>query len=198
MTLMSVLRNAGAILILASAVSGNLALAAPPQTVTFAGPAIPGVCILNQQAVFTSSKVGMFANGRFKEMREAAQAAVNSEEAKINADAKALQAQKLPQEESQKRQQQLTKRFADLRAKAASESQGLEATRKDVVARIAAAAQPIIKQVYDQRKCGLLLARTSILAGNATMDITDAVISGLNVRVSTVSFDKQVSVAAKH
>jgi hypothetical protein len=101
--------------------------ATTPQT-GFGGPNIPGVCILNQQAVFNGSKVGVFANTHYKQMHDGAQTAVNAEEAKIVADAKALQAKKLQGPQLQQAQQALAKRFAELRAKAAKDSQALETT----------------------------------------------------------------------
>ncbi len=170
---------------------------AAPQTTTFGGPMIPGLCVLNQQAIFNSAKVGLSANAQYKKRRDAAQSSVHAEAAKIKADADALQTQKLPQAQMQQRQQLLAKRQEDLRARAAKESQDLEATRRNAVTKIAAAAQPIIKQVYDQKKCGMLLARTAILAGNGGMDITVAVIQVLDAKVTNVPLDKQVAAAAK-
>ncbi len=142
---------------LLSALSGILVLmlaaqtaaaAAPAPQGSFGGPAIPGVCILNQQAVFNSSKVGIFANTHYRQMRDGAQSAVNAEEAKIVADAKGLQGNKLPPAQLQQKQQALAKRFQDLRAKAAKDSQDLEATRQAAVQKIATAAQPVINQVF--------------------------------------------------
>ncbi len=184
-------------IVFALAEPGGAAFAATPQTTTFGGPVLTGVCVLNQQAIFTTSKVGVFAGRQYKQMREAAQTAVNGEQAKITADEKALQAQKLPQAQQQQRQQQLAKRYADTRTKAQADSQDLEATRKDVVTKIAAAAQPVIKQVYDQKKCGLLLARSSILAGNSAMDVTAAVIQGLDAKITSIALAKQVAAAKR-
>ncbi len=174
------------------------AQAAPAPQATFGGPTIPGVCVLNQQAVFGSSKVGVFANAHYKQMHDGAQSTVSAEEAKIMADARALQGQKLQPAQLQQRQQALTKRFQDLRAKAAKDSQALEATRQGAVAKISVAAQPIISQVYATKKCGLLLARSAVLAGNAGMDITSAVIQGLDAKITTIPLDQQVAAAAKH
>ncbi|HEY4276183.1 MAG TPA: OmpH family outer membrane protein [Rhizomicrobium sp.] len=182
----------------AASVAAMAAAPAPAQQSSFGGPSITGLCILDQQAVFNGSKVGVSANTRYKQMRDGAQSAVSAEEAKIVADAKTLQAQKLAPAQLQPRQQQLAKRFQDLRAKASQDSKDLEATRQAAVAKIAAAAQPVIKQVYDQRKCGVLIARNSALAGNATMDVTSAVIQGLDAKITTIALDKQAATSAKH
>jgi len=171
--------------------------AAPAAQGTFGGPVIAGICVLNQQAIFSTSKVGAFANARYKQMRDSAQGEVSAEEARIRADTKTLQTQRLTPVQMQQRQQQLAKRLEDLRSKAADATKDLEAARQAAVTKIAAAAQPIIRQVYDQHKCGVLLARSAVLAGNAAMDITAAVIQGLDAKVTTISFDKQFAVTAK-
>lgn len=176
---------------------GMTAEAAPaPQQPAFGGPVIPGICVLNQQAVFNTSKVGMSANARYKQLHDKAQTDVNAEEAKIVADAKALQGQKLQPAQLQQKQQQIAKRYQDLRARATKESQDLETTRQGVVAKISAAAQPIITQVYNQRKCGILVTRSSVLAGNPAMDITTAIVQGLDAKITTIAFD--VTSAGKH
>jgi Skp family chaperone for outer membrane proteins len=175
---------------------GMVAQAAPAPQPGFGGPIIPGICVLNQQAVFNTSKVGTAANARYKQLHDKAQKDVNAEEAKIVADAKALQSQKLQPAQLQQKQQQIAKRYQDLRARAAKESQDLEATRQGVVAKISAAAQPVISQVYGQRKCGILVARSSVLAGNPAMDITTAIVAGLDAKITTIAFD--VTSAGKH
>ena len=176
---------------------GMTAEAAPaPQQPAFGGPVIAGLCVLNQQAVFNTSKVGMAANARYKQLHDKAQKDVNADEAKIVADAKALQGQKLQPAQLQQKQQQIAKRYQDLRARATKESQDLEATRQSVVAKISAAAQPVITQVYSQRKCGILVTRSSVLAANPAMDITTAIVAGLDAKITTIAFD--VTSAGKH
>jgi Skp family chaperone for outer membrane proteins len=175
---------------------GVTAEAAPAPQPGFGGPVLAGICVLDQQAVFNTSKVGLAATARYKQLHDKAQTEANAEEAKILADAKALQDQKLAPAQLQQKQQQVIKRDRDLRAKANKEGQDLEATRQNVVSRIAAAAQPIINQVYNQRKCGILVARSSVLATNPAMDMTTAVVTGLDAKITTIAFD--VTSAGKH
>jgi Skp family chaperone for outer membrane proteins len=175
---------------------GVTAEAVPAPQPGFGGPVLAGICVLDQQAVFNTSKVGLAATARYKQLHDKAQTEANAEEAKILADAKALQDQKLAPAQLQQKQQQVIKRDRDLRAKANKEGQDLEATRQNVVSRIAAAAQPIINQVYNQRKCGILVARSSVLATNPAMDMTTAVVTGLDAKITTIAFD--VTSAGKH
>src|SRR5262249_33670238 len=143
-------------------------------TPTSGGPIVSGVCVLSRQVVFDGSKVGKMANARYRQMHDAAQADVNKQETKIVSDAKTLEAQRvsLKPADYATRQKALAQRVQGLRNNAAQRSRDLEATRQDVVGRIAKAAQPVIDQVYRNKGCGLLIAREAILAGNPAMDIS--------------------------
>lgn len=174
------------------------AAAPPPQALSFGGPIIPGLCVIDQLAIFNSSKVGGFANAHFQQMRDSAQKSISAEEAQIAGDAKALKAQKLPQQQLQQREQTLAKRYADLRAKAADDSKSLETARQSMAQKIAAAAQPVIKQVYGAHRCGLLLARGAVLAGNSGMDVTSDVVRGLDARLTTIPLDQKVPASTRH
>ncbi len=165
----------------------------PPPAPQFAGPVISGLCILNRQGVFELSKVGKFANGRFKQLRDATQSAVSAEEAKLIADAKKLATQKgsLAPAQFQQRQQQIADRYTGLRAHAAQDSRDMEATRQDIVTRVSKEAQPVILAVYQSRHCGVLLGREAVLAGNPALDVTSAVVQGLNARISSINVERK-------
>lgn len=155
----------------------------------FGGPTIAGLCVLDRQRVFNSSKVGKDANDHYKELRVAAQNTVSGEEAKIVGDAKILEGQKaaLQPAQYQQRLADINQRYQALRGDATQRSQALEATRQQTVAQISQAAQPIIVSVYKDRRCGLLVDQSSILAGNPAMNVTDAVIAGLDAKVTSLA-----------
>jgi len=155
------------------------------------GPPIPGVCVLNREAVFDLSKVGQDVTGQFRAARDGAQKAVSAEEAKITAGVTALEKDKasLPPEEYHQRQQELVKRLQDLRVDAAQRTQELEAARQDAVKKIAAKAQPFIADVYQRYRCSLLLSRDAVLAGNPGMDVTAEVIKGLDGAITSMAFE---------
>jgi len=165
----------------------------PAAEMQLGGPVIPGLCVLSRQAVFDLSQVGKVANGQYKVLRDAAQGQVNGDEGKIVADAKALEAQKgsLSAGEFQQRQQDLNQRLQALRQEAAVDSRDMEATRQDIVVRISKEVQPVIAAVYKDKHCGLLIERGLILAGNPAMDITAAVIAGLDARITSVPVERK-------
>ncbi|MND06344.1 Outer membrane protein (OmpH-like) [compost metagenome] len=49
----------------------------------------------------------------------------------------------------------------------------------------------MIKAAYVQRACSVLLERDAVMLANPAMDITDAVIAGLNARIKTFAFDRE-------
>ncbi len=155
----------------------------------FGGPTLPGICVLDRATVLTTSKVGIFATGRFNQLRQSAQADVNAQQEKILADNKALLAQQktLPPAVFQQKQQVVVKRVADLRGEAARRTQSLEAMRQDAINKISQQAQPVILSVYQSRHCGLLLSREAVLAGNPGLDVTGDVVKGLNAKISVVA-----------
>jgi Skp family chaperone for outer membrane proteins len=164
----------------------------PDQMMQLGGPVIPGLCVLSRQAVFDASQVGKSASAQFKTMRDTTQAQVNGEQTKLMAEAKALEGQKasLSSELYLSRQQDLAKRLQGLRQEAAVDSRDLEATRKDVVARIWKETQPVIAAVYKDKHCGLLVSRDAVMAGNPAMDITPAIVSGLDGRLTTIAVER--------
>lgn len=165
----------------------------PDQMMQLGGPVIPGLCVLSRQAVFDASTVGKSASAQFKTMRDTTQAQVNGEQAKIVAEAKVLESQKASLTDAQyrERQQDLAKRLQGLRQVAAQDSRDLEATRKDVVARIWKETQPVIAAVYKDKHCGLLVSRDAVMAGNPAMDITPAIVSGLDGKITTIAVERQ-------
>jgi Skp family chaperone for outer membrane proteins len=154
------------------------------------GPALPGICVLSGRAVFDKSKVGRNVTAQFKAAHDAAQKGVNEQEAKIADDIKTLESGKalLSSEEYKAKLQSLGKRQQDLRSAAATSSQELEDTRKDVLKRISQEVSPFIAAAYKMHNCAILLSREAVMAGNPSMDLTAEVINGLDGKVATMPF----------
>jgi Skp family chaperone for outer membrane proteins len=174
------------------AVAPRASPAANPQS-GFGGPVIPGVCLLSRETVLTRSAVGQAASERMKQLAQKAQAGLDAERRKIEADAKALQGQQatLTQQQGQLRQEQLSARAQAYQAKAAQVSREMEATWAKVTSRIEGEIQPVVTAAYQAKGCGLLLSREAVLGGNLANDLTGAVVQGLDVRISTITFDRE-------
>jgi Skp family chaperone for outer membrane proteins len=158
------------------------------------GPALPGVCLLSQQAVLTNAKIGLAATARLKQIAEQVQSEVNAARSPLEAEAQALQAQRasLKPADLQARQQSLSARAQALQQTVNQRQREIEATRQKALARIANEAQPVIAAAYKARNCGLLFDRNSVLGGNMAGDLTPAVVQGLDAKISTITFEREV------
>ena len=75
--------------------------------------------------------------------------------------------------------------------KAEHNGREIEATRGKALERIANQTQPIIAQVYGQKKCGLVLNRGTVLGGNFANDLTADVVRGLDATITTITFERE-------
>lgn len=185
-------------LVFLSAASAGAQPAAAPAGQPLGGTPLPGVCLLSQSAVVGNAKVGVAAMTRLKQLSDQAQAEVNADRVPIEADAKALEAQRasLKPAEFQQRQQALAGRAQALQQTAGQRSREIEATRDKALARISGEAQPVIAAVYKAHACSMLFDRNAVLGGNMTGDLTADVVHGLDAKITTISFDRETLPAA--
>lgn len=174
--------------------AANAQGASPGANQGLGGPAIPGVCMLSQEAVLANAAVGKAAFARLKQITDAAQTEIDGERAPIDADAKVLQAQaaKLSPTERSTREQALATRVQALQVKAQQRSREVEATRAKALQRLATEIQPVIARVYSEKACGLLVNRNTVLGGNMTNDLTAAVVKALDAKITTITFNREV------
>jgi Skp family chaperone for outer membrane proteins len=114
--------------------------------------------------------------------------------APIDADAKALEAQRasLKPDDFRQQQQAIAVRLQTLQQLAAQRSREIELTRQKALGQIAVAEKPLIADAYAAKKCGLLFNRTSAMGGNFTNDLTPEVVKALDAKMTTISFDREV------
>ena len=158
------------------------------------GPEIPGMCIFFQNRGVGSSIVGGAFDARMQQLRSQAAAELSGEQSQLRADVQAFQTRRasLTQEQQQQQAAPLQQRGDALSQKAQQRNAELEYTFRHQLSRIAQALDPIIQTVYQDRHCSILLNGDSeVMAANPTMDITPAVISQLNQRMTTIAFDRE-------
>lgn len=154
------------------------------------GPAIPGVCLLSREAVFANAAVGKAVSARIADLTRAAQTEVDQQRRPIEAEARALAA--MGQDVKAKdRRDVLASRWQALRDEAAHGSREIEATRAKALARVADEAQSVIASVYAAHKCGLLFDRNAALGGNFSNDLTADVVTALDAKITTISFERE-------
>ena len=177
----------------AAAATRAAAPAAPAATAISHGPAIAGVCIVDIDQILAESAIGKAANTRLQKLQTDVQAEVTAEQTTLVNDAKTFQAQRatLAQDAADKKDADLQVRNNALQRKVQQRQAELQATQQKAADRILSEIDPVEAQVYQQRNCSVLLSRQSVIAANPAMDITPVVITALNARISTLTFERE-------
>ncbi len=170
--------------------SGAQAPAAAP---ALGGPLVPGVCLLSREAVIANSKVGIYASQRVRQLTEEAQAEVNADRKPVEADIAAFRAQaaKLAPEQRAAQEKALAARLAPIQTKAEQRTREIEKTRAKAIDTIGQQLQPVIAAIYTQKGCGLLFDRATVLGGNLGNDLTQAVVAGLDARLTSFAIQRE-------
>ena len=175
--------------------SGAFAQAAPPAAapaVTHGAP-ITGVCIFSSQRAVATSQVGKAVDARLKTIISQVNAELTGERTSLDNDAKALDAKKGTLEQSALEQQAaaLQVRANAWQRKGQLRQREVEATEQKQLARVYQELDPAIRQAYQAKTCSILIERESVLLGNPAMDITDAVVTAVDARIKTLTFDRE-------
>lgn len=182
--------------VLAAAAAAALAPAANAQTAPApppSGPALPGVCVLSKDRMIFGSVVGKYVVSRLDQLKAQADAELNSENTTIVNDAKTLEGQQatLPVDQYQQRAGLINQRVAALQRKAQLRNREIGATQEKAFNRIATEVDPIIRQVFTQRSCSLLLDGVALIYPAPAMDVTDAVIRSMDGKLQQFPFDRE-------
>lgn len=184
---------AAAALSFASMAHAQAAAAAPAPAGATGGPAIPGVCILSNERAIGTSTVGKYVIQRMQTITSQVNAELNGEKTAIETEAKSLESQRatLGADAAQQKELGLRQRADNLQRKAALRQRELEVTEQKALARVGQEMDPIVKAIYTQRNCALLIDRNSLFGASASMDVTDAVVAQLNTKITQFAFDRE-------
>jgi Skp family chaperone for outer membrane proteins len=174
----------------AQAAAAPAAAAQPPVS---QGPAIPGVCILSLEGAIGSSTVGKYVQTRLQQIATQVQAEMKAEETAISTEAKALDAGKGTMDQSvfEKRAADLQVRANAYQRKAQLRDRELQATQQKALGRVGQELDPLIRQVYQQKQCSLMVQRDSLVIANPAMDVTPLVVTALNAKITQFNFDRE-------
>ncbi|HEY2356907.1 MAG TPA: OmpH family outer membrane protein [Phenylobacterium sp.] len=167
------------------------AAAAVPQVTH--GPAIPGICVMSLENAIGASTVGHYVEGRMQQIVAQVNAELNGEKASLDNDAKALDGRRATLDQSSFEQQAsaIQVRANALQRKAQLRDREVSATEQKAVGRVGQEMEPLIRQVYQQKSCSVLLQRTAVVIANPAMDITPQVITALNAKITQFPFDRE-------
>jgi Skp family chaperone for outer membrane proteins len=166
---------------------------APAQPPLVQGPPIAGVCLYNQDAAVGLSTAGKAAATRVQQLRAQVAAELQAEQQGIQTDAQALQAKRstLTQEQLQAQAAPLQQRSEALERKAQLRQRELEATSQKALRQFETAMTPILRNLYQQHNCSLLLRGDVVIAANPTMDLTNQAVQLVNTALPTMTFDRE-------
>ena len=166
------------------------AAAQPPVT---HGPPVAGVCIISVEGAIGGSTVGKYVDTRLQQIVAQVQAELNGERTSIETEGRSLESQRgtLDQNTLEQRGAALQVRANALQRKAQLRDREVQATEQKALQRVGEEMEPLIRQVYQQKGCSLLLQRTAVVLGNPAMDITPQVVAALNAKITTFAFDRE-------
>ena len=169
------------------------AAAAPAQPAIAFGAAIPGLCTLSPEAALATSQVGNYVGTRMQQIVAQANAELQGEKTQLDNDAKAIDARRATMDQNTLEQQAaaIQVRASAWQRKAQLRDREVQATEQKAVSRIGQEMEPLIRQVYQQRACSVLLQRTAVVIANPAMDITPQVVTALNAKITQFAFDRE-------
>ena len=147
------------------------------------GAPIPGICVFSRDLALSTSDAGLGVNKQLAPLSQAAQTELDGQRDTLNADNKALLAQKakLSAADFQKRLAALQQRAQDYNTAVQTRNAQFAQTRAKAMDQIAATATPILVDAITAHHCALVVDRAGIYGANPAMDLTSDVIKQLNL-----------------
>ena len=157
------------------------------------GPPIPGLCVFSFERAIADSSVGKAFVTRLQQLNSQAEAELNPERTTLQSDARALEGQRstLPPDQFEQRAQAMNQRIQAYGAKEQLRGRELEQTRSVQLQRIGQQVTPLVSTVQATRRCAIVFDASALIAANPAMDITADVVTQLNSRMSTITFDRE-------
>ena len=161
------------------------------------GPAISGMCVYSNAQALGTSAVGKAYATRMQQLRSQAAAELSGQQTQLQTEEKALVAKRatLNQEQFTQQAQPLSAREQQLNQTADLRSRELQATAVHQQQRLAASIEPLVRAAYEQHHCSVLINGDSVMAANRDMDLTPEVVTALNGKLTTITFDRETAPA---
>ena len=164
-----------------------------PQTPPPTGATLPGICVLSNEAAVYNSTVGKAMVARLSQLNSQAEAEVSAEQTGIQNEAKTLDAGKatMAPDQYQKTGQALQARVTALQRKAQVRQREMQLTQEKALQTFGSNMDPVVRQVFVQRSCSVLLNENALVYPAPGMDITPQVVQGLNAKIQSFPFDRE-------
>lgn len=156
------------------------------------GPALPGICTYNGDQAVQESEVGKYVAARMKQIIAEVNAELTAEDTAIKNEAKAIDAARAtgPTDALEARAANLQVRYNAFKRKQQLRQAEVQQTERKALMRVLQELDPIAVGVYQARNCSVLLG-DGVLLGNPAMDITSQVVTGLNGKIKSFTFNRE-------
>ncbi len=173
--------------------AGSSALAQAAAPAVTHGPAVPGMCIISVEAAIGGSTVGKYVDTRMQQIVGQVNAELNGEKTAIENEGRTLETQRATLDRTilEQRAAALQVRANALQRKAQQRERELQATEQKAVGRIGQEMEPLIRTAYQQKGCSILVNRQAVVIASPAMDITPAVVTALNAKLTQFAFDRE-------
>ena len=176
----------------AQTMPGQTGAGGAPVTPPAAGPALTGVCVFSFPRLLAGSQVGRAVQTRLGQIQAQVVAELNAEGTALNTDIRTFETQRatLTAAVQEQRGNALQARATAFQRKQAQRQREMELTQQAAVGRVGQEVNPVLTATFNARMCSIVLDDNAVMAMNPAMDITPAVITGLDARIQTFSFDR--------
>ena len=157
-----------------------------------AGPVVPGVCVYSNEKAIATSAVGQSVTTRLEQLAGQVKADLQQRSQALQTEQAALQAQAatMPKDQLDQKGAAFEDKVNEFRRLQQLREAQLKATGDKEVGAITEQLDPLVRQVYAEHNCGLVVAAQSTYGYyNAQMDVTKAVIAKLDATLTSLSFD---------
>jgi Skp family chaperone for outer membrane proteins len=182
-------------LIPTGAAGAQTAGAAPALPPLRHGPPITGYCVFSLNEVIGGSKVGQAVVARLKVLGSQVNAELEPEATSIQTDERALESQQASLDAAtlQARRANLELRISNFQKREQLRQQEIQATQQKQFGVIVKELDPIVRDVYQQRNCALLVDadQGGVRILNPAMDLSPQFVAGLDAKIQTLTFDRE-------
>ena len=159
------------------------------------GPPITGYCVFSLNEVIGGSKVGQAVVARLKVLGSQVNAELEPEATSIQTDERALESQQASLDAAtlQAKRANLELRIANFQKREQLRQQEIQATQQKQFGIIVKELDPIVREVYQQRSCAVLVDadQGGVRILNPAMDLSPQFVAGLDTKIQTLTFDRE-------
>ena len=171
----------------------------PPAAANTMGPPVPGVCLFAREVALGTSKAGLAANARMRQLSQQVQAELAPEQLVIANESAVLATNgaRMAPADFQQRTVTLQKRAAAFAELQRARSEQIQRTRSLAIAEIVKPIDAVLAPIAVSHHCSVLFERGTTYGFNAAMDLTPVVIQQVDARLPTLTFNLAPPEAAK-